>query len=129
MTAVGESAWVHAVFECVSNLLADHNTTEWYVTGVDTLREANEVWCNIPMVDSEPFTATTETGHYFIAHHHDAVAIAQFANTLQVSGWRNKNSVRANNRFKTDHGNRVWTFNHEYVFQMLQCALAFFCLI
>ena len=126
MSAVGEAARVHTVFERVGNLLADDHATKRYVARVDTFREADQVWGYIPLVDGKPLATTAEAGHYFVTHHDDAVAIANFTHALEVSVWWNQNAVCTDNRFEADHCNCVWAFNHQYVFEMLQRTLAFF---
>ena len=126
MSAVCEAARVHTVFERVGNLLADDHAAKRYVSGVDAFCEADQVGGYVPLVDGKPLAATAEAGHHFVAHHDDAVAIANFANALEVAVWWNQNTVCADNRFEADHGNSVWAFNHQYVFEMLQCTLALF---
>jgi len=126
VTAVGESPWVHAVLEGVRNLLADDDATEWDITRVDALGEADEVGGDVPLVDGEPFTAATEAGHDLVAHHDDAVAVADLAHALQVAVRWNEDAVRADDGLHADHRHRVRTFDHQHVFEVLQRALAFF---
>ena len=95
VTHVSKTTWVDALFEGVGNFLADDHATKWHIARVDTLGKADEIWCDAPFVDSEPFAATTETGHDFVAHHDDAVFGAQVAHALQVAiGW-NQDAVGA----------------------------------
>ncbi len=109
--------------------MADDHATKRYVSGVDAFREADQVWGYIPLVDGKPLAAAAEASHNFIAHHDDAIAIANFTHALEVSVWWNQNAVCADNRFEADHGNCVRAFNHQYFFKMLQRALALFLCI
>ena len=124
MARVGEPAGKHALFERVGDRATDHNTAEWQIARVGALRKTDEVRLYAPLLVGEPFTAATKAGHHLVADHHDAVAIAALANTLQISIGRHENAVGADHRLENDGGDVVPALDHQHIVEVIECALA-----
>jgi uncharacterized protein YyaL (SSP411 family) len=106
MAAVGQAAGVRPLPERLRDAAADDDATQWHIPGVDPLGEADEIGRHAPVVDREPLAAACEPGHDLVAHHHDAVPVAEVPDAGEVAVGRNEDAVRAHDRLEDDGRHR-----------------------
>src|ERR1700677_2214518 len=107
MTVISESAEKHFVLKMLRNVMAHSHRAQRKIARGQSLRHANEIRNNFPMIDGKPFSSSSEASHYFVGDHQDAVFLAQLAHAFEISIGRNQNAVRANHSFENECGDRL----------------------
>ena len=123
MTGVGQPAVEHPLLERLVDRVVDDHAAERDVTGVDALRERDQVRRDAPVVDGEPLAAAAEAGHDLVGDHHDAELVAQPANPGEVARRRHQDAVGADHRLQDDRGDRRRALERDQVAQVCQRAL------
>src|SRR5947207_11261291 len=65
------------------------------------------------MIDCEPFPGAAEAAHDFVADEEDAVAVADLAESLEISVRRNDQAIGAGHRLDENRRDGVATFVRE----------------
>ena len=86
---------------------ADDHRAERDVTGVDPLRDGDDVGDDVPVLAGEPAAGAAEAGHHLVEDQQDAVPVADLADRLQVAVGRRDDAVRARHRLEDDRGDGV----------------------
>src|SRR5712692_1981579 len=92
------------------NVVAHAHGAERQVAARQSLRHADEVGYNLPMIHRKPLTGPSKPGHHLVGDHQYAVFVANLADTLQIAVGRHKNAVRSRYGFQYECRNRPWTF-------------------
>src|SRR5215813_9745910 len=113
MAVVGQASVEDLVLKMLCDVMPHANCAEWQVAAGQTLRHADQVGDNLPVIDGEPLTCAAKPGHDFVGNHQDSVLVAELAHTLHVAvGW-NEDSIRAHNSLedKSCDGMRAFELN------------------
>ena len=126
MPGIGEPAGEDPLVERGCDGFLDDHATERDVTGVDALREGDQIGRHAPVIDREPLTAAGEAGHHLVGDHHNAELVADRTHALEVAGRWHQNAVRPDDRLEDDRGHRLRALDHDQVAQVSQRAFRLF---
>src|ERR1700752_70050 len=114
VTVVSQSAVKDIIPEVIGNLASHAHRAELHVSTRQTFGHRDQVGNDFPVIDREPLTSATKPRHHFISNQENAVLVAKISKTLNVTVWRNEYSVRADNGFDDQCGNRFWSFEFDH---------------
>ena len=120
MAAVGQAPREHPVVEGAGDRVADDDTTDRDVAGVDALGEGDQVGHDVMGVEREPLARAAEPGHHLVEDQHDAVLVGEGTHPCQVAGRRHHDPGGAGNRLQQDRGDAVGAFGLDHPAQVLQ---------
>src|SRR5260221_6080568 len=123
MTVVSESAIEHFVIKVLRNMSPHSDSAQRNVTRSKSLRHANQVRDNLPVIDSKPLTRAAKARHHLVSDHQNPVLVAQFPHALEVSIRRNKNSIRSDDCLQNERRNRMRAFQLDNFFDHGQRSL------
>src|SRR5450755_2262559 len=105
MTRVGEASEEHRGVELLGDVVADGDTAEWQVRRRQSFGHGHQVGNGVPVLDGKPLAGTSESSHDLVGNREDVVVIAQRANTRDVPGRWDEDSVGADDRLEEYRGN------------------------
>ena len=120
MAVVGQAATEGLVGEGIRDALPHRHRSQRQVGGGQALGHGEDVRDDAPMVDGEPLAGATEAAHHLVGDHHDAVAVADLAHTLEIAVRRDEDAVGAHHRLEDEAGDGVAALVHDHVFQLTQ---------
>src|SRR4029077_19984858 len=89
MTVVSKSSIEHLVVEMLSNMSPHADSAQWDVTRSKSLRHANQIGNNLPVIDRKPLTGASKARHHFVGDLQNPVLVAQFPYAFKISIRRN----------------------------------------
>jgi hypothetical protein len=102
MTVVSQPSKTHFVLKMLCDVMPHADRAQRDVTGSQSLRHADQIGNNFPVIDGEPFSGAAETSHHFVGDHQNPIFVAELANAGEISiGW-NENPVGADNGFEDE---------------------------
>ena len=123
MPRIGEPAGEGDRVEVRPDAVGDDDAAERHVARVDALREGDEVGGDVEVLEPPPGAQAAEADHDLVGDVDDAVAVAQFAHTRQVSGRRDEHAVCAHDRLDDDRPDRRGPLEDDRLFEVRECAL------
>src|SRR5215207_8128454 len=85
MTVVCQPTVKHVLLKMIRNLASHTDCAELHVSTRQTLRHRDQIRDDVPVIDREPLSGTTETGHHFVRDQKNAVLIAKNTQALHVT--------------------------------------------
>ena len=111
MAVVGRADRERVLAEVIGEVVAHADASERDRGSVDALGERDNVRHDRRrMAEAEQLAATTEASHDLVAHHQDAVLVADLANGLEIAAWRLQHAIGAGDALHEDGGNVLGTF-------------------
>ena len=121
---IGEATGVDALCKGLVNGLRDNDATQWQIPRVHALGEGDEVRRGPKVIEGEPRAGAAKSSHHLIGDPHDAVAVTNLANTLEVSSRRNHDAGSTRNGFQNDGGNGVRALHANGVLKVFKGTFA-----
>ena len=121
MPGVGEAAGKEAVAHLVDDLAARDHGAKRHVARVDSLRDAQNVGHDVPVLAGKPLPGAPEPRHHLVEDQQDAVPVADLAHALEVAVRRDDDAVRAGDGLEDDRRNGVGALVLENLLEV-RCA-------
>src|SRR5258708_39176086 len=100
MTVVSESAIEHFVIKVLRNMSPHSDSAQRNVTRCKSLRHANQVGNDLPVIDSKPLTRAAKARHHLVSDHQNPVLVTQFPHALHISIGGYEDAIRPNHRLQ-----------------------------
>ena len=98
MTVISKSSIKHFLVKVPRDMLPHAHRAQRKITGSKSLRHAQQVWNDIPVVNRKPRARPPKPRHHFIGNHQNSILVAQFPYPFQISIRRHQNPIRPRHR-------------------------------
>src|SRR5689334_14287979 len=125
MAVVSQTTVENILLKMIRDLPPHPDRAELHVSTRQTFRHRDQIRNYFPMIDREPLSGTTKSGHDFVGNQENPVLIAKRAQALHVTVRRNKNTVCTDDRLDDQCRNRLRSFELQHLFSA--CEHVFRC--
>src|SRR5699024_4931206 len=93
MAGISQPTRIRALIKTARDALRDDDPAQRHIARGGALGEGDEIRCDVPVINSEPFAAAAEPCHHLVGNEDDAVFVAQSAHAGQITRRWHQNTV------------------------------------